>query len=171
MTRITRIFFFVFFCVFCCFYFEPQKTQKDAKIIYDSCCCNLLFLCILRILWFYHLRISRIFFICVICVICWLFVLTTENTNFHKEIKLNVFCVLSCHPLFRLIIRWRTPQAQLRLIRRVPSPGHSLCQSSISCRRCSTTLSNGSEYPLSELRRPGIWCRNAFDWGWSRYSR
>ena len=23
---------------------EPQKTQKDAKIIYDSCYCNLLFL-------------------------------------------------------------------------------------------------------------------------------
>ena len=46
------------FCVFCGFFInnelhefhgcflclEPQKTQKDAKIIYDSCCCNLLFL-------------------------------------------------------------------------------------------------------------------------------
>ena len=28
---------------------EPQTTQTDAKIIYDSCCFNLLFLCILRI--------------------------------------------------------------------------------------------------------------------------
>ena len=32
--------------------FKPQTTQKDAKIIYDSCSCNLLFLRILRILWF-----------------------------------------------------------------------------------------------------------------------
>lgn len=30
-------------------YLEPQTTQTDAKIIYDSCCCNLLFLRILRI--------------------------------------------------------------------------------------------------------------------------
>ena len=28
--------------VFLCL--EPQTTQKDAKIIYDSCCSNLLFL-------------------------------------------------------------------------------------------------------------------------------
>ena len=37
---------------------EPQKTQKDAKIIYDSFCCNLLFLRILRFLWFIH-TVSR----------------------------------------------------------------------------------------------------------------
>ena len=30
---------------------EPQTTQTDAKIIYDSCCFNLLFLRILRLLW------------------------------------------------------------------------------------------------------------------------
>ena len=30
-------------------FIEPQTTQTDAKIIYDSCCCNLLFLRILRI--------------------------------------------------------------------------------------------------------------------------
>ena len=34
--------------------FKPQTTQKDAKIIYDSCSCNLLFLRILRILWFLY---------------------------------------------------------------------------------------------------------------------
>ena len=45
---------FVLFVVF-----EPQKTQKNAKIIYDSCCYNLLFLRILRILWFFYQRIFR----------------------------------------------------------------------------------------------------------------
>lgn len=30
---------------------EPQTTQTDAKIIYDSYCCNLIFLRVLRILW------------------------------------------------------------------------------------------------------------------------
>ena len=39
---------------------EPQTTQKDAKIIYDSCCSNLLFLRILRILWFSHQRMIQI---------------------------------------------------------------------------------------------------------------
>ena len=36
--------FFCIFRVFCCCFFEPQTTQTDAKIIYDSRCCKLLFL-------------------------------------------------------------------------------------------------------------------------------
>ena len=32
---------------------EPQTTQTDAKIIYDSCRCNLLFLCLPCRPWFH----------------------------------------------------------------------------------------------------------------------
>lgn len=35
---------FYYFSTFFCLYFEPQTTQTDAKIIYDSYCCNLIFL-------------------------------------------------------------------------------------------------------------------------------
>ena len=71
-------------CVVCCFlFFEPQTTQTDAKIIYDSYCCNLLFLRVLRILWFlFHLisRTSRM--ISAISVICCFFFSAGKITMF-----------------------------------------------------------------------------------------